>query len=238
LDAALLRTLELSAEADAPLLELLGLVETKLGPEDRLAQEVMFAQASSKLAAKDLDAATRDIAMKSAREAFKRRFGGFGPSDPATLALAHRLALLLSRHGERDEAEAMLRQTLADWPASVSALDPKRFAATLDLADLLLAQSKFAPAEAWLAETLETLQKAIPSELHGSSWRLAEVRSRLGAALSEQGRFAAAEPFLIDSRATLEAAWWPEHPRVRAAADRVARHQQRKADDKASKGSP
>jgi hypothetical protein len=132
----------------------------------------------------------------------------------------------------------MLRQTLADWPASVSALDPKRFAATLDLADLLLAQSKFAPAEAWLAETLETLQKAIPSELHGSSWRLAEVRSRLGAALSEQGRFAAAEPFLIDSRATLEAAWWPEHPRVRAAADRVARHQQRKADDKASKGSP
>lgn len=144
---------------------------------------------------------------------------------------------MLSSRGERDEAEAMLRETLANGPASVPAGDSTRLAAALDLADLLLAQSKFGPAEAWLVETLETLKMNIPAERHDASWRIAEVRSRLGAALSEQGRFAAAEPLLIDGRATLEAAWWPEHPRVRAAAERIARHQQRKNDDKASKGS-
>jgi len=234
---ALLRSLELSAEAEAPLLELQTLVETKLGSEDRLAQEVMFTLACSKLAAKDLDATTRDMAMKRVRAAFKLRQSGFGPSDPATLAMAHSLALMLSSRGERDEAEAMLRQALAAWPASVPASDSTRLAAALDLADLLLAQSKFGPAEAWLVETLETLKQAVPVERHKGSWRIAEVRSRLGAALSEQGRFAAAEPLLIDGRATLEAAWWPEHPRVRAAAERIARHQQRKNDDKASTGS-
>jgi hypothetical protein len=54
-------------------------------------------------------------------------------------------------------------------------------------------------------------------------WRTAEARSLLGACLAAQGRFAEAEPLLVESYPVIERKRGPRYRRTREALERVVR---------------
>jgi len=55
----------------------------------------------------------------------------------------------------------------------------------------------------------------------GDHWEVATTTNLLGACLTDEGRFAAAEPLLLESRAIIEKQFGPAHDRTRVATTRV-----------------
>ncbi|MDA1273017.1 MAG: serine/threonine-protein kinase [Verrucomicrobia bacterium] len=116
-----------------------------------------------------------------------------GPEHPDTLGSMNNLADLYHRQGKLSEAERLLKETLQLYRGQMPP-EVQGFSGVLaNLGHVLLTLQKFAEAEALLRECLELRQKSMPGD-----WRTFHTRSMLGAALSGQQRFAAAEPLLLE----------------------------------------
>jgi tetratricopeptide (TPR) repeat protein len=135
-----------------------------------------------------------DEAEPLLREAVAWAKKRLGLGHDATRNFIQDLAVLHSRQGKPELDEANLRELVAnlrEHPVS----DPLAYAILLgDLADNLLAQKKYVEAEPIARESL-----AIRSEKRPDRWFTFSARATLGGALLGQGRYAEAEPPLIQA---------------------------------------
>jgi tetratricopeptide (TPR) repeat protein len=91
------------------------------------------------------------------------------------------------------EAEAILIPTVAGAQRVLGPTHPGTLQCQEDLGVVYLREGKLAEAESTLRETLAGRMKADPT-----GWRVAATRSILGDALAAAGRFAEAEPLLVE----------------------------------------
>jgi tetratricopeptide (TPR) repeat protein len=169
-------------------------------------------------------------ALTAAETAWKHRSLHSGPDDLHTQDAAIVLAEVLRQQEQHDRAEPLLRAVLTQYQARLPATDPRRLQSHLNLIDLLLDKSD---AESAL-QAAEAARLELEGVLPNNHWRVAEVTSRLGAALSGLRRFKEAEAVLQPSFQVLRNAWGPAHDRVYRAAERLVRHFDATGDTRAA----
>jgi tetratricopeptide (TPR) repeat protein len=210
------RTAGRTAEAMSLYEATLKLYESKLGPDHPNTLD----------SAHDLAHALEVIRPAEAEPLFRRALAGYrkhqGSDGALTIDLTRDLAFLLDRTGRLDEAEMLLRELIPRQRARFRADSPT-------LADLLaifgtnlLKQRKWAESEPVLRQCLAIRARAIPDD-----WRRFNTMSQLGGALLGQGRYAEAEPLVVEGYEGLKARAakipGPGKPRLPEAAERVIR---------------
>jgi tetratricopeptide (TPR) repeat protein len=148
-----------------------------------------------------------------------------GQHPDVAVSLAGVSACLFDQ-GKQGEAELLQREELTMWRA-LSAKPTAPPAALNGLADALsrltrslLAETRFAEAEAPARECLAIFEKQSPED-----WQVSHASSLLGASLSGQGKFADAEPLLLAGyeglRVRVEKIPPEDKPRLKEAGQRV-----------------
>jgi eukaryotic-like serine/threonine-protein kinase len=127
----------------------------------------------------------------------RRLYGGTGPRVAMSLS---NLAFLLLAEDRAREAEPLLREALAIVEKSPGAPPTLRGVLHRHLAVALVAQEKGREAEPPAREALDVFRDAKKDR-----WRSADAESVLGSSLAAQGRFAEAEPLLLDGYSVLKA---------------------------------
>ncbi|HKI20544.1 MAG TPA: serine/threonine-protein kinase, partial [Isosphaeraceae bacterium] len=102
------------------------------------------------------------------------------------------LAMTYLAAGQLDKAESILRESAEQVRKQFGAEDPRRADAIDDLAFGLLKRQNWVEAESLLRECLAIREKGQPDD-----WRTFNTRSRLGASLFAQKRFAEAEKPIV-----------------------------------------
>ena len=145
-----------------------------------------------------------------------------GAAHPDTLASIHYLATAFELRGRWPEAERLRRDLLARRRTTSRPDDPLL---AIDLAQLaldLLKESKWADAETMLRECLTIRARAIPDD-----WSHFNTQSALGEAVMRQGRYAEAEPLVVQGYEGLNARKGvlppAARPRLIEAGDRLLR---------------
>jgi hypothetical protein len=115
-----------------------------------------------------------------------------GPEHPDTLAAMAALAILYQEEDKYSEAEPLLTKALETSRRVLGPAHATTRSCAVSLAKLRLAQQKYAEAETLLRESLNAKDSEGPY-----SWQPFERRSLLGLSLSEQSKFAQAEPLLL-----------------------------------------
>jgi tetratricopeptide (TPR) repeat protein len=100
---------------------------------------------------------------------------------------------MYQRQGKYAMAESLARQALAGRRHALGQEHPDRFASEADLALAYISEGKFPDAEPLAREALEFNRKKQPDD-----WQLFRAASLLGASLSGQKKFAAAEALLLE----------------------------------------
>ncbi len=145
-----------------------------------------------------------------------------GTDHSSTLRSRIGLADAFGLLGRTAEAEDLLRDVVAGRRKTAKPADPSLADDLTRLARLVLSQQRGSEAEPLLREALAIRTKATPD-----NWVRFEAMSLLGGALAGQGRYAEAEPLVVDGfegmtgRAGRIPA--PERFRLREAAERVVR---------------
>jgi tetratricopeptide (TPR) repeat protein/tRNA A-37 threonylcarbamoyl transferase component Bud32 len=146
-----------------------------------------------------------------------------GPDHRDTLTAAHNLGVYLADLGRGDLAEPLLARATAGRQAVLGPDHPQTLAGLNILALLHERQGDAAKAEPPLRALLAVREKQVPAV-----WSTHNTRSRLGGALSGQGRYAEAEPLLlagfrglVDRAADIPLEY--RNPRLQEAATRLAR---------------
>jgi tetratricopeptide (TPR) repeat protein len=121
----------------------------------------------------------------------RRRVQGF--EHPDTLGTVDDLAALRESQGKYAEAEALLVSTLDARRRVLGPANPDTLGDMISLANVRMEQNKYTDAEPLLREALAGFAKTAPG-----SWPLFRSQSLLGSSLAVQGRFAEAEPLLVD----------------------------------------
>ena len=151
------------------------------------------------------DRASEDLAWERAehvhRVAYEHARRAFGDDNPTTEWALRRHAGALTRAGRPAEAEPRWRGLILRWQGRVE--DPYRGRLLTGLGACLLAQERYAEAEAPLQEGFRHNTGHCGAE----HWATLEARSLLGACLAALGRVEEAEPHLRD--AFLEMRPWP-----------------------------
>ncbi|MEM7351622.1 MAG: serine/threonine-protein kinase [Acidobacteriota bacterium] len=129
----------------------------------------------------------------------------------------YQLAQLERRDGRLDEAETLARQGLEIQRQAPGASEVLLTRWLDELAETLLAQDRPTAAETLLAESLERRQRLRPN----GHWRIAVVRSLLGACHAATGRTDTARPLLESGHAQLLAEFGADDPRTEAAQRRL-----------------
>jgi tetratricopeptide (TPR) repeat protein len=146
----------------------------------------------------------------------------FGPGHPNTLTTTTSLASALESLGRWAEAEALWREVLGQRRKAAPTDSPPLADALDGLGRNLGNRSRWSEAEALLRESLALRAKAPPDD-----WRRFSTMSLLGGALLGQGRYAEAEPLVVQGyegmRAREAKIPAPNKPRLFEVAERVAR---------------
>jgi serine/threonine protein kinase len=155
-------------------------------------------------------------------EALKLNMAKLGPDHPDTLRSRNNLAAAYLTAGRLAEAEALLRDLLERRRKSSRSDSPDHAAVLASLGQILLLQEKGSDAEPFLRECLAIREKALPDD-----WGRLYATSLLGGALLGQGRYAEAEPLVLQGYEGMKAraAKIPAQakPRLAEAAERVVR---------------
>jgi tetratricopeptide (TPR) repeat protein len=116
-----------------------------------------------------------------------------GAEHPETLGTLDDLAALRESEGEYAESEALLVSVLDARRRVLGPENPDTLDDMISLAEVRIELKKYADAEPLLREALSGYQKTA-----SRTWPLYRSQSLLGSSLAAQGRFAEAEPLLVD----------------------------------------
>jgi serine/threonine protein kinase/tetratricopeptide (TPR) repeat protein len=215
--AAAYRAAGRTAEAIKLHEQTLKLQEAKLGPDH---PGLLFSR--NNLAEAYRAAGRTAEAIKLHEQTLKLREAKLGPSHPHTLASANNLASAYESRGRWADAEALRREALARRRKADPPGTPALAGDLEQLGDNLLKQARWQEAEPVLRECLEIREKALPND-----WRRFSTMSLLGGALLGKGRYAEAEPLIIQgyegTRTRLATIPAPCKCQLREAAGRVVR---------------
>ncbi len=152
------------------------------------------------------------------REALKLRQTLFGDKNPAVAVSLNNLGLVLRSEGKPGQAELLYREALG---MESDTMGLSRASTLNNLAVVLREQGSPAEAEAMWRECLAIREKKIPDD-----WQCFSTRSRLGGALSEEKKYAEAEPLLLSGYEGMkqrESKISPQDkPRIKEALERLA----------------
>ncbi len=142
-----------------------------------------------------------------------------GAEHPDVSWTLYNYAYMLLEQGALARAEALAREALANRGKTLPDEHPM-VAATLQVVGRCrLGVNDPSGAEPFLRESLALRERTLPPD----HWLIAASRSILGESLALQGRTGEARPLLEESHAALKAKLPPDNPRVREAAERLAR---------------
>ncbi|HET7202674.1 MAG TPA: toll/interleukin-1 receptor domain-containing protein [Steroidobacteraceae bacterium] len=142
-------------------------------------------------------------AIRTLRESLEISRRGLGPEHPQVGGTAANLAYWLIEEGKHDEARLLVDEALAIRRKALGEKHPQ-FASTLTIeAYLLLSTGHFEEARQVAERARATLtQAAMPV----GSWQVSAAMNVEGAALMRAGRYAEAEPLLVNSLEGLKVA--------------------------------
>jgi serine/threonine protein kinase/Tfp pilus assembly protein PilF len=143
------------------------------------------------------DAAGAEALLRQSLEVRRRVFGEAHPEYALAL---NNLAAALEVQGRLDEAEAMFQQALRISESELGADHPRAATMMLNHARVQIARGQAAAAEPALRHALSVRQRVMEE----SDWRVAQVRSLLGASLAAQRRFTEALPLMTAAAAVLK----------------------------------
>ena len=155
------------------------------------------------------DAAKHDMAMTEKRisdlEALLRqaltscrRRGSEG--DPSTVAVLDSLGWVLGQKGDYAAAEPLLREALSMTRRLLGDEHPDAGAIMIDLAALLSATHDDSAAEPLIRSALTIYRRSLPE----GDWQIINAESVLGGVLTGLGRYAEAEPLLLNAYPILQ----------------------------------
>ncbi len=146
--------------------------------------------------------------------ALRRQLFGGGPEVAKSL---NNLGHVREARGDPRGAESFYRQAIAVYDQTrLSRTSPGRAIYLRNLAAVLAAHGDPAQAEPLAREALAVFQAAAPA-----SWRTADAESVLGGCLARLGRYAAAEPLLLDGYTRLSRSSGEGRQHLREAAGRL-----------------
>jgi serine/threonine protein kinase len=116
-----------------------------------------------------------------------------GAEHPETLGNLDDLAALRQSQGRYADADALFLSTLDARRRVLGPAHPDTLDNMISLAEVRLNEKRYADAEPLLHEALSSYEATSPG-----SWQLYRSQSLLGTTLVAQGRFAEAEPLLVD----------------------------------------
>jgi len=131
-----------------------------------------------------------DAMLTKALETQRRDLGG---ENPSTLGNLDDFAALRKNQGKYAEADALFASALETRRRVIGPAHPDTLNDMVSLAEVRLEEMKYADAESLLREALSSYEKTAPGS--SSQYR---SQSLLGASLAAQGRFAEAEPLLVE----------------------------------------
>lgn len=123
-----------------------------------------------------------------------------GAEHPSVAVSLSGLAGLLYLRGDFTGAESRYAEALAIRREALGAAHPLVATVLIGMARSVLAQGRLERAEMLLRDALAMREASLPE----GDWRRGELQALLGACLSEQGRYAEAEPLLLAGYRTLE----------------------------------
>ncbi len=123
-----------------------------------------------------------------------------GEEHSAVAENLHGLAALLREKGDYDGAEHQYRKALAIFRSQLGNEHPFLGVSLVSLANLRIDRGDFEGAETLIDESLDIFRRALPPD----HWWKVQAESVRGACLSGLGRFAEAEPLLLDSYPVLK----------------------------------
>ncbi len=180
-------------EAETLLREALVLTRDAYGPGDRRVADAMN-NLGHVLTAQGRYAEARPL-VDSALSVYRRLLG----DDHQSVGVgSSALGLLLQEQGEFTRAEALFRDALAIFQGRFGADNLFTVGAMKNVASILADQGKCDDAEPIAREALE-----IGSRISRPDWAIAEIRSVLGKCLVVRGRYAEAEPMLLESHTVI-----------------------------------
>jgi len=135
------------------------------------------------------------------RDALEKCRRVLGEEHPDTLDSIANMAGLMQAQGKPSEAEPLLREVLEKRLRLLGEEHPDTQMSMVNLAELLELQQKWAEAEPVWRDLLAVRTKLLQRD----DWRVANIKSRLGGALTAQGKFGDAAPLLIDGYQALAA---------------------------------
>ena len=182
--------------------EALAIRRTVLGAEHPL-----VAQSLNNLAAAYERIDRLNQAERLYREALALRRRLFGNEHPALTSTLNNLALVLRTRGELDAAEPLLRESLALRRTFYGDDHPRVARALSNLARLHSDRGAHETALPLYREALRIRQQALP----GGHEAIAGDQTRLGVSLTALGRYAEAEPHLLQAHAALTDARGADH---------------------------
>ena len=142
----------------------------------------------------------------------------YGEEHPEVSIAINNLGLVARASGDLDEAERRMRQAIA-MDRKLHGPEHSRIATGLgNLAEVFMLRGDFPQAEGMLREALAIQQKTFAP----GNASLAHTESRLGGCLTNEKRYAEAEPLLLGSAEALEKSLGAGHSRTQAAIQRVA----------------
>jgi serine/threonine-protein kinase len=199
------------AAADAMLTEALGILQRTLGAEHYLTAYYQITLGSMMRRRGAYGRA--EAVLREALAIHERRLGA---EHPNTTVARNQLALTLVALERYAEAEPLLRHVVGAFREQFG--DHYYSGSSLcQLANVLRLTGKPSEAEPLMREGLAILKRVLPAQ-HPD---LALNRSRYGALLASQSRFAEAEPLLLDSYQVLHARYGIAHGRTREAASNL-----------------
>ena len=152
-------------------------------------------------------------------EALAIRRASLAPGHPHIAVSLNQLANLYREQHDFARAEPLYHEAIAASSESVGAEHHWTVAMTGNLGMMYLLAERPGDAEEALREVLRIHLKTLPED----HWRVADARSKVGAALVEQGMLDAAEPLLETGYTGLKQALGEEDPNTREARRRLAR---------------
>ena len=135
--------------------------------------------------------------LRDSLEEVSRAYGDDSLWVGSTVA---RLGIVLLEEGKNAEAEQSQRRALQILRGHLDTRHPQIGHCLVDLGFALLAQEKYREAEEAFRECLTIRQASTPK-----NWGTFDAMNALGAALAGQGRYAEAEPLLLDGYAGMAA---------------------------------
>jgi tetratricopeptide (TPR) repeat protein len=142
-----------------------------------------------------------------------------GSDHPDVSWTLYNYAYMVMERGDLARAEDLAREGLAHRGTTLPDEHPM-VAATLQVVGRCrLGRSDPSGAEPYLRESLALRERTLPPD----HWLLAASRSILGESLALQGRIDEARPLLSESYAAMKEKLGPDNPRVREAAQRLAK---------------